>query len=204
MCEKDSQHLFNNKSPGRGELLIMVFFYLFIGGLALLGDLFLNHTNYGFPQLKWLVMAVSTGVLISGVNVIIARFTPAGQKLESMLKDMLGNSSLSCLLLLVIIGAISEEIIFRGLGLGWLTSELGPWPALGITSIIFGFLHGFFRAPFVLWSITALAWGLVLGFMMLESGFILVPMIVHATINVLGVAWLHYHDLKEGLKDIRS
>ena len=190
MCVKDNQHLFHNRTPDSGELIIMVIFYLFIGVLAVFGDLWVNHTNYGFPQLKWIVIAFSTGVLISVVNVFIAYFTKSGQQLTSILKDILGESPIFWLLLLVIIGSISEEMVFRALSLNWLAYKITPWPAIMLTSIIFGALHGFFRFPFILWSFTALLWGIVLGWLMIASGFILVPVIIHVTINLLGIAWL--------------
>ena len=192
MPKNDNQHLFNNQSSGMSGILIMLFFYLLTGVTAFFSDIFINHTNYGNPQLKWWVIAFLTGVLISGVNILIESFTWAGRRLNTMIKDMLADYPTFGLLILVVVGAISEEIIFRGLGLGWLTPKTGPWPALGITSIIFGFLHGFFRPPFILWSFTALIWGLILGLLMLKSGFILVPVVVHATINLFGVTWLRY------------
>ena len=176
----------------RSELILMVVIYIFLGVFAFIVDRFINKTSYEIPQIRWLLIAISTGVLISCVNIVIAYFTQAGRRLASMLKESLKGASFFFVLLLVIVGSVSEELLFRALALKWLLRHFGPWFALILTSVGFGFLHGFFRPAFLLWSVSALAWGSVLGVLMLLSGLILVPVAVHVTVNILGVVYLWF------------
>jgi membrane protease YdiL (CAAX protease family) len=95
-------------------------------------------------------------------------------------------------MLLVVIGAISEELLFRAFAQGGLSHLIGPWWSVIVVSFAFGALHGFFRPPLFWWSMLALVWGFVLGVLMLFTGSILVPVVVHVIINVSGVLHLKF------------
>ncbi len=195
----DMKSTFGSASLKKSDLLWMTVFYVFFGGASFILDLLINHTDYEIPELKWILIAVSTGMLISCLNLIVSRFTPAGRHLRSMLKEMLAGSSLFFLLLMIVVGSIAEEIAFRALALEWLMRYLAPWISIILTSLVFGFLHGFFRPPLVLWSVTAFSWGVILGYFMYLSGLILVPITMHITVNVLAVIFLRYDFYNSGL-----
>ena len=182
----------NNGKNGKKQILFMVFFYVLFGVAAIGTDLYVNDTNYSIPELNQILIAISTGVLISCVNILITRFTDSGRKLSRMIHSILGPVDLSLSLLLVSVGAVAEELMFRALFLNYLASISGPVVSLGLTSLIFGGLHGFFRPPFIFWSVLATLWGLVLGGLMLWTGFIVVPVTVHVIINLTGVLYLKF------------
>jgi membrane protease YdiL (CAAX protease family)/NAD-dependent dihydropyrimidine dehydrogenase PreA subunit len=45
------------------------------------------------------------------------------------------------LLLVVIIGPFFEEVVFRGVLLGWLGDRMSPWPAIAISALVFAGFH---------------------------------------------------------------
>ena len=186
------QQDFNREGISSGQVFSMVFIYILLGVTALCLDLYVNTTNYSIPQFNQWVIAVSTGVLIGCVNILITRFTASGRKLSGLIRSILAPVYLPLAILLVSVGAGAEELMFRAFFLNVMVPWVGPVASLALTSLIFGGLHGFFRPPFILWSVLATLWGLVLGGMMLWTGLILVPVLVHVIINLTGVLYLRY------------
>lgn len=82
---------------------------------------------------------------------------------------------------LSITAGICEEILYRGFLMHVFCQAIGQWPALVLTSIVFGLGHayqgtsGMAKSGFV---------GLVLGLLALFSGSILVGMVLHAVLDL--------------------
>ncbi|PTX04902.1 CPBP family intramembrane glutamic endopeptidase [Pararhodobacter aggregans] len=99
--------------------------------------------------------------------------------------------------------ALSEELMFRGLLFPALRRRFRPWPAIWLTSLMFGAvhlgngwaegLHGLALAQ----SLAAVSTGLVLLAMRLRSGSILLPMLYHLLWNI-GVLGLDHALLRQG------
>ncbi len=76
---------------------------------------------------------------------------------------------------------ICEEILYRGLLLAVLSVSMGTWPAVLLSSVIFGLGHayqgwtGFLRTGAV---------GLVLAALLVFTGSLYVPMLVHAVLDI--------------------
>lgn len=79
--------------------------------------------------------------------------------------------------------AFMEEVIFRSYPLIILKNKLGVWPALIITSILFGLYHVVFG-----WGTTGFIsttiWGLLFGSMAIYSNGISMPVGFHSAINL--------------------
>ena len=76
---------------------------------------------------------------------------------------------------LAVSSAIGEEIFFRGA----LQPLLGFW----ITAALFGLLHGGTSRRFRVWTIFAVAAGLLLGWLATYTENLLAPILCHMTIN---------------------
>jgi uncharacterized protein len=82
-----------------------------------------------------------------------------------------------------ILAPICEEFIFRGMIMQNLR-KYGNFFAVLVSSLLFGILHGNFeQTPF------AFVVGLALGFVVIETGSILVSMLLHCCINSISIAF---------------
>jgi membrane protease YdiL (CAAX protease family) len=83
----------------------------------------------------------------------------------------------------ILLAALTEELIFRGLLQSMLRRYVGPWPAIVIASVLFGFSHGQLQAiP------TLIALGIMLGYNYERTGRLWAPIVIHAAFNGIMVA----------------
>ncbi len=106
----------------------------------------------GLTQISrhWQIIAVLLGLLILPSVGLIAMMIqlalglpPGNPQLEFLLPDEI---SMPGVLFMLVFGGfivpIAEEIFFRGLLYSWLRQTLSIWPAILISSALFGVLHG--------------------------------------------------------------
>lgn len=137
-----------------------------------------------------LPLAVLVGGFVVGTFGLIWKHTQHFRDLENEFATRLGNLSLEGVLRLALVSSVAEEIFFRGAFQPMLTDQLGSvtWGYV-LTSIAFGVLHtGPHRAYFG-WTLFATAAGFILGGTYLLTGNIIVPIIIHFTINAVNM-WL--------------
>lgn len=129
-----------------------------------------------------LSMGVGLAITITAASSLVYRFWPAYRRsadfyLEFVLKPLL----LPDLIWVGLLPGLSEELLFRGVML----------PAIGLnitgvvlSSLCFGVLHlsGSDQWPYVVW---ATAVGLLLGYSVLLTGNLLVPIIAHVCTNLV-------------------
>lgn len=83
----------------------------------------------------------------------------------------------------ILLASLTEELVFRGLLQSMLRRYVGPWPAIVIGSVLFGFSHGQVQAiP------TLIALGIVLGYNYERTGRLWAPIVIHAAFNGIMVA----------------
>jgi membrane protease YdiL (CAAX protease family) len=88
--------------------------------------------------------------------------------------------------LIALFAGVFEELLFRGVIQVGLDGALGLWPALVLTSLLFGLAHAMTRAYFI---ITALM-GLYLGALYVWTDHLLVPMVAHFLYDWAVFTWL--------------
>lgn len=132
------------------------------------------------------------GLAISGGSTIVYHIWPGYRRsadvyLEVVLKPLFWPD----LIWLGLLPGLSEELLFRGV----MISALGlNVTALVISSFSFGVLHlgGMDQWPYAVW---ATAVGLLLGYSVLETGNLLVPIVAHICTNLISsCAWKWEHD----------
>lgn len=102
---------------------------------------------------------------------------------EDLHKDAVRRGWLIPSALTFVVGApVLEEMVFRGvLFRGWAASRIGPAGAVVLTSALFTGIHAQYTAPELAMIFCD---GLVLGLLRHRSGSLLLPMALHALVNL--------------------
>lgn len=85
-------------------------------------------------------------------------------------------------LLIAILPAFCEEIAFRGFVLSGLRHLGHKWWAIGLSAVAFGMVHFFLQQ-----KISAVAVGMVIGYLAVQTGSLVPCMVFHAIYNSLGL-----------------
>lgn len=94
------------------------------------------------------------------------------------------------LLVMAVIPAICEELIFRGVVLHGLRNKFGEWGAIFLSGLMFALFHGNlqqFIYPFIL--------GSIMGWLVLRTGSLVSSMIVHFVNNGLVVTFAYIENM---------
>jgi membrane protease YdiL (CAAX protease family) len=139
--------------------------------------------------MRWLF---ATALWIAASDLI--SFATGEPIVPEFMREAYSSSSHKILLGFAMVGAapIFEETLFRGFMLAGLwTSRLGAAGAVIITSLAWAAIHGQYD---LYGKITIVAFGLLLGAARVTTGSVLVPVILHATVNAFAtlevVVWL--------------
>jgi len=148
-----------------------------------------NSFALRMPKAHHLVAAVLIGlsawVPAHEVNVLQERVLGSPEALmqgaEMMAASLAGMSSEKIILLIAIIPAFCEELLFRGLLLSAFRGAGRRWTAIIVSAVIFGTFH------FLLFKIPlTVGLGIVLGYLCWQSRSILPGMIAHLLHNTVG------------------
>lgn len=133
-----------------------------------------------------LMMGITIGALIVvSTRITVARFEWA-RRLHSELRPIARAMTTPGILVLAVLSALGEELLFRGL--------LQPWVGIVPQALAFGFLHQVRGPSRYVWMAWATAVGLVLGAIFQITGSLLGPIMAHAVVNGLNLAYLKSHD----------
>lgn len=128
------------------------------------------------------LLGVGLGCLITGGSSLVYRLWPGYRKsadlyLNMVLKPLLWPD----LIWLGLLPGLSEELLFRGVMLPALGLDTS---GLVVSSLCFGILHlsGWEQWPYAIWATVV---GLLLGFSVLATGNLLVPIVAHIFTNLL-------------------
>ncbi len=80
---------------------------------------------------------------------------------------------------LLLFGAVGEELLFRGYGFQLLLHAAGPWWIIPISAAIFGWAHHGNIAASPLGLVNTALWGLVLGYAFYRAGDLWLPIGLH-------------------------
>lgn len=82
----------------------------------------------------------------------------------------------------VLVAPVTEELLYRGVGLSLLLARAGTPVAVGVTAILFGLGHG------LLLSLAAFVWfGIVIALLRLRTDSIYPAFLVHCAFNAVGM-----------------
>ncbi len=133
-------------------------------------------------------LAVVAGV--PAVLAVTARISSVPPEMEEFFRELLRASSplewFGVLAATAVAPALSEELLFRGWLQGGLERRIGGTAALVIAAVLFGLIHGFVRAP------TAIALGLMLGWLTRRAGSVIPAIVAHVSVNAIAIAIANY------------
>lgn len=85
-------------------------------------------------------------------------------------------------LAVVVVAPVTEELLYRGLGLSLLRARVGTPAAVAVTAVLFGLGHG------LVLSLAALVWfGVVIAVVRLRTDSIYPAFVVHGLFNAIGM-----------------
>ncbi len=115
--------------------------------------------------------------------IVAVMFAISLYSVESVNPDWMGIIKAFFLFLIV---AVGEEIAFRGVLFRWIDERFGFWWAMGVSGVLFGFLH-IFNDGASLWSSIAISLeaGLMLAASYKWSGTLWVPIGIHWAWNFM-------------------
>lgn len=172
--------------------------YALLGILALLLVVFWRGGSPLVHPEPWLVLEPGTrhvysalwGVAFGGLVVVCTRVAVSrfgwARELHGALRPFASGMSALAMVGIALLSAFGEEMLFRGL----LAPSIGVLPQ----ALIFGAAHqipGSSRWVWVLWATVV---GLALGAMYQLTGSLVGPLVAHALVNALNLAYLKSHD----------
>jgi membrane protease YdiL (CAAX protease family) len=124
-------------------------------------------------------------VLILATRICVNRFDWA-RSLHVELRPVAHGLSNSRIVLIAGFSSLGEELLFRGL--------LQPWLGLVLAALLFGAVHQIPGPSRWVWVGWATVVGFALGAMFSATGSLLGPMLAHAVINAVNLAYLRDHE----------
>lgn len=165
-------------------------------------------TAFGWrlPSLRFLVAAALIGIAAwvpaREITVIQSMILPPPDSLietaEAMAKTLAAMPWWHVILILAVVPAVCEELLFRGFLLTGLMRSLKPWPAILVSAAVFAVFH----FVFFKFALTA-AMGVLLAYLFRRSGSVFPGMMVHLLHNGIGVLtslqvhWLEWLGIEE-------
>lgn len=154
--------------------------------LLVIAKLWLQFGSVSLLPVKWIVRDLlkgcAIGLAITAGSTIVYRLWPGYRRsadiyLEVVLKPLFWPD----LIWLGLLPGLSEELLFRGVMLSALGLNV---TGLILSSFCFGILHlgGMQQWPYAVW---ATAVGLLLGYSVLDTGNLLVPIVAHICTNLI-------------------
>jgi membrane protease YdiL (CAAX protease family) len=108
------------------------------------------------------------------------------QLCEEILRPMFAGCRPLDLAVISLLAGVSEELLFRGVLQPVLARSVGNWPALALTSLLFGLMHPITAT----YAAIAGLFGFYLGYLWLVSGNLLLVIVVHAVYDFGVLAYL--------------
>ena len=112
---------------------------------------------------------------------------PLGQLVERLLVPMFRPCTLVDLVLISAAAGVGEELLFRGVlqtGIAQWTGSVGL--AVGMAAVVFGLAHPIS----ITYAVLAAAIGVYLGWLLVATGNLLVPIVTHAAYDFLALVYL--------------
>ncbi len=137
---------------------------------------------------QWLAIGLGVAAVVFQIQQMMSVLRSPEQlaKVRDQMGDLSGlaprSSAEDRLFGLVSVTAgVCEEILYRGLLLAVLSPVVGTWPAVLLSSLIFGLGHAYQGASGIIKTTVI---GLVMALLAVFSGSLFVPMLLHAVIDL--------------------
>ncbi len=135
-----------------------------------------------FPAALVLAVALHPLVMLlgSGIEILYPKSEATRQSLDSLMAIVQQAPLWQVLLLMAVLPAICEELAFRGFILSGLRHTGRKWAAIVVSAVFFGVTHVILQQALVTCVV-----GVVIGYIVIQSGSLLTGMVFHMTHNAL-------------------
>jgi membrane protease YdiL (CAAX protease family) len=183
-----------NDETRRGSLHRVILAYGVLTALCLflLGRLDAPLTYYGAKRaadllgggdpLRALLWGLGAGGAMALLGEVFTRTTDWGRSISRALRHMVGRLHPLDALLLAVLSAAGEELLFRGIA--------QPYLGLFFASTAFGAVHFVPRKGLWPWALWALGAGFAFGWLAKAAGGLLAPAVAHLIVNFIGLLTL--------------
>ncbi|HEY7616754.1 MAG TPA: CPBP family intramembrane glutamic endopeptidase, partial [Terriglobales bacterium] len=144
----------------------------------------LNDIGLGWTTTSYrhLVLGIAGGAGAALAVLLIPLLVRAAW-IERVPGDSFQPGSLFFVTLVLLFGAIGEEMLFRGYGFQVLMAALGPWATILPTSVLFAVAHWGNQNASTMGMVNTMGWGVLLGCAFLRSGGLWLPIGLHVGWN---------------------
>jgi membrane protease YdiL (CAAX protease family) len=132
-----------------------------------------------------LLGAAFAALVVVSTRPLVTRFAWA-RNLHRELRPFAASISTTGIVVLALLSAFGEELVFRGL--------LQPWLGLFPQALLFGLVHYLPGSSRWVWAAWAMLVGLALGAIFQLTGSLVGPLVAHALINGVNLMYLKRHD----------
>jgi membrane protease YdiL (CAAX protease family) len=140
-----------------------------------LADIGLGWTGASRRNLAWGVL----GGVGAGVVVLVGAILVRAADLEPVPNEHMQWPSLVFVSIILLFGAVGEEMLFRGYGFQVLVKAIGPFATILPISVLFGLAHWPNLNFTGIALVNTVLWGVVLGYAFLRSGDLWLPIGLH-------------------------
>lgn len=119
------------------------------------------------------------GGIGSALIVLIGPILVRAAELEPVPDSRTQWGNLLFVTLVLLFGAVGEEMLFRGYGFQVLMNALGPYATILPVSVLFGLAHTSNQNVSGLGVVNTILWGILLGYAFLRSGDLWLPIGLH-------------------------
>jgi sodium transport system permease protein len=130
------------------------------------------------------LLAVALHPLAGAVNQLVQRLYPVSERMQQSLAALMADppGAWQMVLVLGLVPAVIEELAFRGFMLSGFRRLGHKWRAIALSSFFFGITHAIFQQ-----SIVACLLGLLIGYLVVQTGSLLPGIAFHFVHNSLAL-----------------
>jgi membrane protease YdiL (CAAX protease family) len=140
------------------------------------------------PLVLALVATLGADVVASQINNCVSWLIPPGPFIRQLMSFLGGGSLPLVLAFVVVVGPVSEELIFRGVLLRGFLENYRTWAAILLSSLLFAFMH---LNPWQ--SVSGFFIGCLFAWFVARTGSLLPAIAGHVLTNGLAVAAMRLH-----------
>lgn len=135
----------------------------------------------------------AAAVGVAGVTAIVALLTLGGRPpdVQTELRTAAANPATLPIVALgaVVLVPIAEELLYRGMLFQGLRTQIGRWPAIGLSGLVFGLLHVQGSLAGTLLLLAAFyPFGMWLAWLFDRRGTLVTPLVCHMAYNAVNLA----------------
>lgn len=129
----------------------------------------------------WLGIGAGAG---AALLVLVPPLVVGAAELKKNPENPGGAAQLALIIVVLMFGAVGEEMLFRGYGFQLLVRHMGPFATILPMGVLFGAAHSNNENATPLGILNTVAWGILLGYAFLRSGDLWLPIGLHYGWNV--------------------